>query len=220
MSIHLTTGYEFETQEALSAAKLNAMLDDSRASGMVSSDLATNYRLLDIATSQPTATLGYPWIDESGQLRFGDGSFFQYGSGILQLTYSGGGTITRGTIVSFAHAADRSVVKSGSEEGNNNDARAMGVLLDASLSSGSAGFFMYRGLCLVAVASAVTSGPYANIPLAGSHIYAFGLLFPGKAYVQAPPSAAEEPFALLGIFNDTATGASFADGLYICKVWK
>ena len=111
MSIHLTPGYTFQTNEVLDADSLNALLRDAQAGGLVTADLVSGFRLIDTQSTAPGASLGYPWLDYSftlaftsgAILRFGDGATFVFADGILPFTYTGTvSPITKGTVVSLA----------------------------------------------------------------------------------------------------------------------
>lgn len=216
--MRVRSGHVWSEFETLLATSLNEMLDEASADQMVTADLAAGYRLLDVASAEPAATNGYPWIDDQNQLRFGNGSYFQYGSGVTRLTNKSGGALTRGTVVRIDHANQDAMVKTGTNSASVSDGRVFGVVLDTSVADNAAGFVLYRGHAYVDVLSTSASDPSAS--LAGSYVYAFGSFSPGKAQVITPGVAQSEPFALFAVYLEPDTGLSFSAGLKLCRVMK
>lgn len=207
--------------EPLTAASLNQMLDEASADQLVTADLIAGYQLLDVSTSQPSPTLGKPWIDETGQLRFGNGTYFQHGSGVIRLTNKSGASVSRGTVVRIDHGNQDSFLPTGVTSGQlSADGRVFGVVLDATIADNAAGFILYRGFAYVDIGAVSVSGGFGSATLQGCYVYSSGTLLPGKAIVIAPAVAQAEPFSLFGVSLETFTSATFVAGLHLCKVIK
>lgn len=145
MSFTINSGKVWTTNEVITAQKLNDMLGEAVATGLVTADMAAGYRLFDVAAIEPTATDGYPWIDGDGFLRIGDGTRFQYDSGVAFFQNKTGTTLAKGQSV-VVDPATTDGVKFGSVALDRN--RVLGTCLTDTASNSFAPI-MYRGLAQV-----------------------------------------------------------------------
>lgn len=219
MSITLQSGTVWSTNEVITALKLNNMLDEATAFGMVTGDMATGYRLADVATSEPAATDGYPWIDATGQLRFGNGTFFEYGSGLIRRTNKSGGTLVLGDVVriDFLNSDAVTTIAPGTDP----PASVFAVCQETILAD-AAGFFMYRGITKVNINSITNFITDAFTDSRGSGLFV-ETTTPAKACDAGTRSITpSQRMAFFGYLLDNPpfTGAGFVPGTYFCKVWR
>lgn len=217
MSIAIQSGKVWDTNEAITADKLNNMLDEATTFGLVTADMASGYTLADVATSEPTPTLGATWIDATGQLRFGDGTAFQYGSGILRLTNKSGAGLVLGDVVRLGVVDADSVTTIA--PGTDEPATVFGVVQE-TIANNAAGFVMYRGITQVNINSLTTSPSDVGITFRNGYGICVEPSTPVKT--AAALSKSIEPTQLMSFFGyllENPAGA-FVPGLYYCKIWR
>jgi hypothetical protein len=228
MTFSLTPGYTFQTNEVLDADSLNALLGDAQANGLLSSNLATGYALVETQATAPGASLGRPWLDFSHTLalshgailRFGDGATFAFGDGVVALTYTGTiPTISAGRVVDLV-PGDR-VVLCGTSSTVTTDGRVFAVSLTPTLNTGEKGLFMYRGICQMRIDAIDLNPGYVGSRLEGSYLYARGTVSPGNALLIAPPPVLPgENMSLFAVLLESFTSNTFTAGNFYVKVLK